>query len=426
MPQPLAIRETAPSLTEAVTPVGETGRRISVQLITPGWGSSGYYSPAVLAEAAAGKVFPAGTHMYLDHPSVTEAIDRPERSVRDLAAVLTTDATVAPGGGLVAEADVFAPYRELVAEAKDAIGVSIRAAGVAEAGEAEGRTGTIITAITEGLSADFVTHAGRGGRVLALLESARAPLHEAHGMTANDLRDAINSAVRDAHAGEQRYAWVRDYTDDWVVFELETPDSSQLLQQAYTVADAAVSLTGTPVEVTARTTYVPVNPAGQSIPTTESEEDTMPQIEEARQRQLEEAAGRVQALESERDTERQRAEAAERQLAEATARTAAGPVVDRLLSESDLPTATYADVRTRALAAVPVTDGKLDEAAFTTAAKAVIEAKRTEVAAIRQELGEGRVSGLGGGTTPSGGVTRADTDIAMAEAFGRKPVKTEV
>jgi hypothetical protein len=62
-----------------------------VRLITPGWGSSGYYSPQVIEAAATAQVFPAGLHMYLDHPSASEDRDRPERSVRHLAAVLEED-----------------------------------------------------------------------------------------------------------------------------------------------------------------------------------------------------------------------------------------------------------------------------------------------------------------------------------------------
>ena len=52
-----------------------------------------------------------------------------------------------------------------------AIGVSMRAYADTTVGEAEGRKGTIITALLEAASVDFVTKAGRGGRVLSVLES---------------------------------------------------------------------------------------------------------------------------------------------------------------------------------------------------------------------------------------------------------------
>lgn len=167
-----AVREATPAT---------AGRTIAVDLITPGWGSSGYYSPQVLEAAGRDRIFAAGTHMYLDHPTATEDMDRPERSVRDLAGVLTSDATW-NGSALTAEARVFAPYQQLVSEAKDAIGVSIRAGGDIELGEAEGRKGRIVTKLVHGTSADFVTHAGRGGKVRELLESARASLTEARNV----------------------------------------------------------------------------------------------------------------------------------------------------------------------------------------------------------------------------------------------------
>ena len=74
MPKPLTERGR---LLEATTAADGTTRR-KIQIITPGWGSSGYYSAEVLQEAAANKVIPAGTHMYLNHASESERTDRPE------------------------------------------------------------------------------------------------------------------------------------------------------------------------------------------------------------------------------------------------------------------------------------------------------------------------------------------------------------
>lgn len=68
---------TIQQITEALD--GAAGRarpstpgHIKVGLITPGWGSSGYYAAEVLESAAADRVFPAGTHIYFDHPSASE------------------------------------------------------------------------------------------------------------------------------------------------------------------------------------------------------------------------------------------------------------------------------------------------------------------------------------------------------------------
>lgn len=161
-------------------PAGQKGRRRRIQLIDAGWSKNGRYYPAsTLAEAANARIYPAGTPMFIDHPTVSEQAERPERSVKDLAARLVTDARY-ENGRLVAEADLFGVWGPVINEIADQIGVSIRAAGTLEYGEAEGREGPIVTALTEGISVDFVTSPARGGKVLELVESARTvPLAEA-------------------------------------------------------------------------------------------------------------------------------------------------------------------------------------------------------------------------------------------------------
>jgi hypothetical protein len=409
-------------LAEAGT-VTSSGARQLVQLITPGWGSSGYYGAPVLAEAASNRVFPAGTHMYIDHPTAQEAADRPERSVRDLAAVLTEDAHVDPTtGGLVAPVQVFGTWQTVLAEMKDDIGVSIRATGTGQVGEAEGRRGLIISSLDEGLSVDFVTAAGRGGRILEILESA-PPTHpqvvelvEAAGITASDLGRALSAALDDTYRADGVYAWARDNTDEWVVFDIggdKAPQAGTFQQTFVLNDDGTVTLTGIPVEVVVRTTYAPVGDPLPALTTTqESEEDTMPELTEAEVRELREAADRAESVVAENTTLRA-------QLAEANARSTAGPIVDALITASDLPAATYASVREAALRTVPVTDaGALDEAAFTTAATAAIDAKRAEVAAIAESLGAGRPRGLGDTSISTGG-DKVDPSEQLTEALTR-------
>lgn len=168
MPETKEVAEQGAVLTEGAPKPG----RLNVQIITPGWGASGYYSPTVLEQAASDHVFPAGTKMFLDHPTAVEQDERPNRSVKDLAAVLTEDARWS-GSALVAQVRTFGPFAEAVAEMADAIGVSIRADAEVSEGEAEGRRGVLVERLTNGRSVDFVTEAGRGGRILQVLESAR-------------------------------------------------------------------------------------------------------------------------------------------------------------------------------------------------------------------------------------------------------------
>jgi len=171
---------------EIVVPLEEKAVRrnntIDLKLIAPGWGSSGFYSADVLREDGPA-AWPAGTHMYLDHPTQSEAKERPERSVRDLAAVTVSTPEFredgAAGPGLYARASVLPQYSEVIDALAPHIGVSIRAHGSFKEGEAEGKTGRVITKIAKGESVDFVTKPGAGGKVLALMESVRAHQNEA-------------------------------------------------------------------------------------------------------------------------------------------------------------------------------------------------------------------------------------------------------
>lgn len=142
---------------------------IPIKIITPGKGSSGHYSPDVLKRDGP-KVFLRGTKMYWDHPTAQESRERPERSLRDLAAEFTTDArwedNGAAGPGLYADAKVFAPYQEAVKELAPHIGVSIRAAGRI------GKSG-MVESIVRADSVDFVTMPGAGGQIVSLFEAAR-------------------------------------------------------------------------------------------------------------------------------------------------------------------------------------------------------------------------------------------------------------
>jgi hypothetical protein len=180
--------EAGPADGTRVKPIGTDSTKREVTIIEAGWGSSGYYPKAVLARDGA-TAFPKGTHMYMNHPTMTEDVEIPERKVEALAAVLTAD-PVMKGNALVAEAEVFQHWTPVVNAVADAIGTSIRAMGEHVHGEAEGKEGSIITALTEGLSVDFVTLPGAKGKVGPLIESAQARVHP----PASALEEARNAA----------------------------------------------------------------------------------------------------------------------------------------------------------------------------------------------------------------------------------------
>lgn len=137
-------------------------------------GSSGYY-PAEVLERDGPLVFPAGTHVFFDHPSSEENWSRPERTVRDLAGAFVTAAAYesdAPeGAGLYANVQLFPEADTWMEPRKNSVGMSIRANGTV----ADTDTGYTITSLTEGLSVDIVTRAGAGGKVLQLMEHKKSP-----------------------------------------------------------------------------------------------------------------------------------------------------------------------------------------------------------------------------------------------------------
>jgi hypothetical protein len=160
-------------LEKVVSPRDNT---IPIKIIRPGEGSSGFYPKEVLRRDGP-KVFVKGTQMFWDHPTDQEESERPEGSLRNLAAELVEDARYdengADGPGLYSKAKVFGSYKEAVDELAPSIGLSIRASGKRRNGQVGGKAMPIIEEITRARSVDFVTKAGAGGKVVGLFEAAR-------------------------------------------------------------------------------------------------------------------------------------------------------------------------------------------------------------------------------------------------------------
>jgi hypothetical protein len=280
-----------------------------LQIITPGIGSSGYYSAEVLEAAVTDNVFPKGTHLYIDHPSQTEAQDRPERSIRDLAGSTTGDAVWNPITQAVESACKVYPRNAWIKEVAEDIGMSIRASADVSEGVIEGRKMPIIEKLVEAYSVDFVTRAGRGGKVLAAIESCRESLGE---------RVSGDSAT-ESGAG---------------------------------VADLPLVTAG-----------------GQS---SESEETPVPPVQESAEvaeatRRIEAAEARATAAEAERD--QLRAQLAERDNRDA----ALAKVTARLGARLDHLPAVKARVIGEATRTLPLKDGVLDVAALESATDKAVE-----------------------------------------------------
>lgn len=320
-------------LKEAGTLTKKEGGRFKIQIVTPGVGSSGTYPQDTIEAAGRDKVFGQGLHMYLDHATEAQDWAKPEGSLRDLVGVLDEDAHWdAESGGLVAEARIYSHWRPILEEMKDDIGVSIRASG--EVKEDAGQR--IITKLVEARSVDFVTKAGRGGRVMEVLESAR--LREG---IVDETRQLLRKAVGDAHPN----AWlmIRDHTDTTVWYDIEADRADVTYEQTYTRNGIDVTLTGTPTEVFPTTVYVPKQtnpaPAGKETQESEQQEDaTMADTNTAETSRVNEAdSPEVAALKKQTEELKAELAAAKKAKAKEARRTEVANVVEEAFENIDAP-----------------------------------------------------------------------------------------
>lgn len=283
-----------------------TSGRFRIRIIDEGEGSSGYYPAAAVEAAATDRVFPAGTHIYMDHATKLQRGPNGERSVRDLVGVLESDAVYVPEAhALDADADIFPAYREMVTEVKDHVGLSVSAS--AQIGPPQpGQRKPTITRIVEAESVDLVVKAGRGGQILQVIESALGGIAEASADTRREQLELVVAAAYEDREKET-YAWVRDYDETARLVYFRAGE--RLLQQTFDIAedDLSITLTGEPIEVQQITTYVPVTPTANPV----EENKTMAEISQGRLDALLAAEKKVTALESANEELTTRAETAE-------------------------------------------------------------------------------------------------------------------
>lgn len=269
------------------SPIREAGKRSSglrreITLARAGWGSSGYYSEDVLRRDGP-RVFPVGTKMYLDHPTLTEETDRPERSVKDLAAIITRTPRMA-GIDLVAECELvehWAPVINNLAE-RGMVDLSLRAYGTEVLGDAGGKRGPIIDELIEGISVDFVTDGGLGGKVGVLIEEAlkKVPVEE---KLASQIREGLSSAGKEQWGNRTTYVYLEDYDHDeaYAIYCI-SPDGgeSYYLKIAYKEEEGQCVLVGEPEEVERTVGYVPEGTGGGGA--SSYSESMPPHLKEAR------------------------------------------------------------------------------------------------------------------------------------------------
>ncbi|MGH3651564.1 hypothetical protein [Glutamicibacter sp.] len=304
---------------EAATATRRGPGRILLTLISPGQGSSGDYTPEVLATAAAERAFPRGTLGMIDHDTPTEMMERPEGSLRNLAIVLEEDAYIGEGGALQAEAKVASAWRDLVDDFHEHIGASIFAS--AEISVNESGQKIVERIIPNPFNrADLVTVAGRGGKIEQVLEAAkviesRSIVAEA---TASDVRMWLQSTVRNQ---TEEWSYVVDHDETYVYYETH---GDRIIRRSYTLNGVNVTLGDDFTEVRLNKSYEPVvaqtaaesknSPPDPAGVIENQEEATMATIDDKELADLRETASRATTAEAELKAEKEaRAkEAAER------------------------------------------------------------------------------------------------------------------
>ena len=163
-------------------------------------GSSGFYSHEVL-ETYGREAFPAKTLSHVDHPTLSEQEDRPERSVLTLGGY-TLSEPIVEADGLYVDMKFAGKALEVVENFGEVIGLSIRAQGDIEESERDGVKIREVKAIYPSPlnTIDLVTIPGAGGKVIAALEES-LKVSEGEGGQAYRGRGGIR-AERDAPSGD--------------------------------------------------------------------------------------------------------------------------------------------------------------------------------------------------------------------------------
>jgi hypothetical protein len=421
---------------------------ISLKLIQPGWGSSGYYPREVL-ERDIPKVFPKGTHMMWNHATPTEEMERPEGDLRDLAAVTVSDPIWLEGGphgpGMYAEARPFAGYANAIDEIGEHIGVSIRGMGRHTTGEAEGKNGRIIQEIAAGKSVDFVTVPGAGGAIVSIFESAPNAGKLPPPTQPNGIDEFLSEAGRVlSKANETKLkAALEQLTAVLSLLNSEkTSESFKKLAEARNIGEwlesrlhlhltmvgddmygdgrvsreerkAMSSAIGAALD-TYRTDLMSNAPQLFKRDTWAKSPDSDDiaamggMMQESEDAMSEEQLKEAQAALAERDAKLAETEAALAKMREQLLLREARDFVTGKLAETDLPEITQTRLAGQ-LARNPIaTDGKLDEAAMGKAVETAVTEAQTEIAALLGK--DGRVTG--NGETANGGGGEQLPDLA--------------
>jgi len=205
-----------------------------VKVISPGQGTSAYYKEDQLKRDTSAFV---GGLSFIDHPGKSEQRDRPERSLRDLVGPIVGkpvyEAQGKSGPGVYGSVKVAKHWRPFIEELGSTLGISIRASGSATMESIGGKKVKVAEKFNPGAGFDFVTQAGRGGKMVSLLESATAV---ADGIVSGWLGSTDFTESEDGRSEEERFlSWVEKGQED----QMEKNEKD--LQPALTAAEAKIT-----------------------------------------------------------------------------------------------------------------------------------------------------------------------------------------
>jgi TolA-binding protein len=234
-------------LIEAAKP-DASGTLIDVHIISPVWGSSGYYSESVLKAACQNNVYPEGMHMHLDHPTREAAKNQPARTISGespLAAIFTEAGHYEAGGwdgpGVYTQARVLPKYVEDIKAMAGHIGISHYVDGVSEDGTApDGRKGPIIKELKASPlnTVDFVTVPGAAGHYRTMFGEMKVrndpnPNNQRNTMAEGNKQETLTlSEIRTAHP--EVVTELKDQLREEMKAEIASKDQSQKLTEAAT------------------------------------------------------------------------------------------------------------------------------------------------------------------------------------------------
>lgn len=225
--------EMPKNLHEASSKLSKNGQYWDATLITPGKGSSGIYSEAMLKKYGP-TAFPKGSHSYVDHP----ASEDEQRSPKNLMGVLAEDARYVDGRGLVGKIQVMPHWADFVEAVAPHTGLSIYATGDGT----DTDDGFVVESLDYSIqnTCDLVSYAGRGGSLVERLKESAINKTSVETGTGAATADA-DSKEREQNMDELKAlveALTAKVDEKFVALEAKV-DSVVQLSESATAADAA-------------------------------------------------------------------------------------------------------------------------------------------------------------------------------------------